>query len=334
MKAFLFCISFFVTQCMFSSIKEIYCYNLPFDTITFKDIIIEQKPYIEIICDSTIHDGIIVEAYNEINEMIFKKSINNFSEASTKSLIKDNLYSYFFDVQYLNELPKKIIVKDINNLSILKTADCKYINIRGKVNCASTYTKLYLNFFPNGFNDPDLFQQTSPDGSFSIMMPQRKYNCLHAIADTYGQQTLENWVTNFDGRTDTISINFDIHNAEIYNLHAWENNGGGNSLFISFRPMCLQPPSSNETIIGNDVFSEMNFNIPLEKENITVRIDGKEMNIISVQPFYETGVENRALKSYIVQIDYDKRFRNKLLSVEFNYNDFRGESRYILKFLE
>ena len=314
-----------------SSIKEIYWYNIPYDTATFGDMTIEQKSYVEIVCDTAIINGLIIEAYNKKNKIIYKKNIANFSDATNKSLIKENLYSYFFDVQHLNVPPAKLVVKNTKN-KVLRSVICNYVNLKGKVNCGLNYKKRYLMFFPNGFDDPDLIQQTMLDGSFSIIIPQRKYNCLHAVADTYGQQTLENWLNNFDGTVDSISIDFNIYNAEIYNLHAWENNGGGNSLFISFRPMCLQQTTTNEITIGKDIFFEVNFNIPLEKENITVRIDGKEMNIKSVQPFYETGVKNQALKSYIIQIDYDKHFRNKLLSVEFNYNGFRGESRLFLNF--
>ena len=329
----LYIMSFLFYQTMFATsfIKQSYWYNISDNNaIQFADKIVEQKSYLEIICDIAMLDTIYIEAYKE-NKKIFQKQINNWSEEEATNIsINENIHSYFFEVEPLDSPPNKLIFKGTND-EILKIINCNYINLEGKVHCDFEHSKLYLSIFPNGFKDPDLVIQTNSDGFFSVILPLRRYNALCALADTYATHTLESWLYNFDGKNNT-HINFNVTNAEIYNLHAWENNGGGNSLFVAFRPMTLKETSKYDINIANDIFSKIDFQLSLEKDNFKVYIEDEEINIISIQPFYETTAENYALKSYLLQIDYEKKYRNKLLTIEFKQNTIHAISHCYLNF--
>jgi hypothetical protein len=312
---------------MASSVKDVYWYNFSPHVISFAGNTVKQSSYLEVVCDTSFHGTLELEAAFENTATTYRKTVE-FDENVKKSVIQEDLFSYFFEVPQFTLPPTTLALKDKSG-NIIKTAECQYFKLEGFVKTEYPHEKLYIGIIPNGFNDPDLSQQVQPDGYYSLLLPQRHYNAFYAVADSYAKYTLENWTYNIDGKKD-MALNFNIFNAEIYNLHVWENNGGGNSLFIVFRPMFLQNTLNDEISINNEVFSEINFGISLGKENIKVSIDNENLNILSVQSFYETDSKSNAIKSCIVQTEYDKRFRNKLLTVEIRHNDFIGTSQIFL----
>jgi len=100
------------------------------------------------------------------------------------------------------------------------------------------------------------------------------------------------------------SIDFKVGIGEVYNLNVWPKNCGGSSYFISFRPMVLWamrqktfPVKLNET-----EFSIMDASPELKPEDLKITVNGKEVEIISCQKYYETGSPGRGMPAYLVQV--------------------------------
>jgi hypothetical protein len=313
---------------MFAMIKEAYWYSFLPINVTLAQNEVEPHSYLEIVGDTCLRGKLKIEAIFNNSEETYKDTVE-IREDTKRNSISDGICSYFFKMPYFAIPPSLIIIKDRNGY-LLNKIECEYFKIEGHVACELPHKNLYIGVVPNDFNDPDLLHKVQTDGHYSLLLPQRHYNALFAVADSYGEYTLENWTFNIGGN-ENLKLNYNIQNAEIYNLHAWENNGGGNSLFIVFRPMILDKQTINKIKIGGENFNEISFDFNLNKNNFNVSTDNDILKIISVQSFLETDVKGNAIKSYILQVEYDKRFRHKLLTVTVNCDDYHGSSNIFLK---
>ena len=129
------------------------------------------------------------------------------------------------------------------------------------------------------------------NGFYSITLPERSYNTYYADDHTYGVSSLEYWGWRMIvDRDETLDIR--IGNGEVYNLHAWSSNGGLNAYFLYFRPMVLplfllpeQEYTSAITINGK-TFENMNIAPTLDEKDITVKLNGELVPIVSLHPVY------------------------------------------------
>ncbi len=126
----------------------------------------------------------------------------------------------------------------------------------------------------------------------------------------YGIKTCEVWAWHIIMDSDQ-KLDFKVGTGEVYNLHVWPNDGGGNAYFISFRPMVL-PLSGNikeipryQIELNGKQFEVTKASPELTDKNITVKINGKDTKIISMQKYYETGRINSALPAYLIQVSKD-----------------------------
>jgi hypothetical protein len=308
-------------------VKETYWYNLYNEDILLGNNVIKQSSYLELLCDTIIlKQSIEIKAKDKAGKIVYAAIKQIDSDAITKKENGNNEFKCFVEVPYLAEPPSKIIIKLVNNKQ-KKQFVCDYFKLKGRILCNFTHKNAYLNIVPNDFSDPNLFLKIKKN--YEILLPQRKYNAICAVADSYGLDTLESWAFNIIGKNE-ILLNYEIGNMELYNLHVWKNNGGGKYLFITFRPMCLQDAIHKKTKIGQRFFDEIDFNISLEQNNIKVRIDDETVDIIALQEYYEVGEGNHVMKSYIIQVEYDKNINNKLMSVNVDYNSLYGISFYYL----
>jgi len=309
-------------------VENAYWYNLEPINISLGQYTIEQHSYLEIVSDTSLRGILYLEAIFSEKEEAYKKTFE-INDSTKKSIINGNLYSYFLEVPYFKVPPIQIKIKDKYGF-LLKNVECKYSKLEGYVKCDLQYNNLYVGVVPNGFQDPDLFQPVQVNGYYSMLLPQRYYNAAFAVADSYGKHTLESWTFNINGNTN-LKLDYNIQNIEIYNLHTWENNGGGKDLFIVFRPMSLKQQIINKMNIGNEIFTEIDFQIDLKKENINISVEKEILKIISIQSFFETNSNGSAFKSYMVQTEFDKKFKNKLLTVKIDFNKNCGNSSIFLK---
>jgi hypothetical protein len=159
---------------------------------------------------------------------------------------------------------------------------------------------------------PDKFAVNAPDkgvgivcdslGNYEVEIPERTYNAIIASYKTWGTKTLEVWGWHIIMDSDQC-LDFKIGTGEVYNLNVWANNGGGSSYFISFRPMTFFKMKQYPINLNEKEFTLMDCYPPLEPENITVWVNGKEAEIISLQKYQETGSPGNAITAYLVQVN-------------------------------
>lgn len=330
MKYFIILVFLFFFQSLYSnSFIAAYWYNIPKDSMLLNNRNIYLKSFLELQVCTGFADDIFVEALNERGDMLLRIPItlSEFEFAQKNRNSSNGITILFKETLYLDALPDQIVIKDSNE-KVLKTFNSRYFTFSGKLSCQLTYSNLYLGLVPNNFGDPELAVRANKEGRFALILPQRKYTNLYAIADTYKLSTLENWFYNFTGDKD-YEMNFEITNGEVYNLQVWKNNGGGKCLFVFFRPMGLKYTKS-KLHIGSESFEEFNFDLSLSKRNIKISVDNEILKIVSVQSIYETTQDGFAIKSYLVQVEYDKGLDNRRLNVEFNDNGNCGMGGYYL----
>lgn len=124
------------------------------------------------------------------------------------------------------------------------------------------------------------------------------------VTEQYGTSRLEacGWHVIMDGDR---AIDFKIGNGEVYNLHVWTNNGGGWNYFISFRPMALPFKDKTKNYAVNLSGREIpivNLAPELESKDLSVKVNGQDMEFISLQKFYETQGPDHGMPDYLVQV--------------------------------
>ena len=156
----------------------------------------------------------------------------------------------------------------------------------------------------------DICIKCDSSGNYDIEVPERTYNSVICFAGSYGISTLEVWAWHIIMDSEQ-RLDFKVGTGEVYNLVAWANNGGFKTYFISFRPMILpltEAKNINELLenlpkypvtLNNNEFQVEGEAFDLEPEDIKVWINGKEVQIISLQKYFETG-KNKAQISYVV----------------------------------
>jgi hypothetical protein len=154
---------------------------------------------------------------------------------------------------------------------------------------------------------PDAFEDASAvwsddKGYYEITLPERTYNCFYVNDGNYKSTTLEAWSWHMIIDSDQ-ELDHKIGTGEVYNLNVWSNNGGYNSLLLSFRPMVLGDRSNvNSKIIINDKeFDLINIAPELDIKDLKITINGEQAEIYSLQKYYETG-KDKAMPAYLVQV--------------------------------
>ena len=139
-------------------------------------------------------------------------------------------------------------------------------------------------------------------GNYEIEIPERTYNAVVANYKTWGTKTFEVWGYHIIMDSDQC-LDFKIGTGEVYNLNVWANNGGGSSYFISFRPMTFFKMNKYPINLNGKEFTLIDCYPPLEAENITVMVNGKKTEIISLQKYQETGSPGNAITAYLAQVN-------------------------------
>jgi len=241
---------------------------------------------------------------------VFEKTFDiNRSLPSEMTRFRDDFFNINCPVQQLGESPSKIsIVIKSPNGERKQEIICRYHKLQGRVtDFKGNPLKSYVAICPDSFVG-SLGFSTDTLGNYDLSLPERTYNAIVADKETYGVSTLEVWgwhiIMDSDQRMD-----FKMGNGEVYNMHVWPNNGGGSSYFVSFRPMVL-PLTKNigsytRDLNGNE-FSILNTAPELEPQDVKVKINGKEAEIISLQKYFETGSPANGIVAYLAQVKRTK----------------------------
>lgn len=225
-------------------------------------------------------------------------------------LVKDNAVLIKILAENSKRLPDHICVTIKMKGRVYKRQNkCKYSLIQGAI------TDFNGNPFPAavvflrkafGGKCPYIGVWSDKSGKYSVMVPNGSYGAFYVEDNSYKISTLENWSWKMwvDGNE---IHNFKIGNGEVYGLSVWEAAGGGNILFLYFRPMILPQIKRQEyTITLNGIDRKLTDIQPdLVKDNLKVFIDHKQMNLLSLQKIYETGIYNESdytLIAYVAQI--------------------------------
>ena len=290
---------------------QAYWYNIPQDSVIFEN---GDK----LIFQSALH------IYGKTPEDDFQVQVKVFLKNGKKVFekifeIKKTVKPYFMEfnngyfklrhaVEYLKENPDKIIVTiKSSKEERRKEIKCRYYKLSGKItDFKGKPVKAFIGVCPDSFLSEQLGKWSDSQGNYEIFLPERTYNALIVETAGKGMTDLEAWAWHTIVDSDQV-MNFKIGNGEVYNLNVWVNNGGGNSYFISFRPMVLGrvfPPKNYVLSINGKKFNVSELVPPLNSEDLKIKINGKKAEIISIQKYFETGFLTRTigLLSYLIQV--------------------------------
>ena len=221
-------------------------------------------------------------------------------------------------------LPEKAVVDfQGESGSWSQEVELQFVRVQGKsTNFDGTPRKDYVFVNDSGF-ETDYVSQCDDNGRYQMVLPKRAYNALLILNETYAEETVETWALNFNAYKD-MEINFKVGGLELYNLHAWPNNGGAPTLFVSFRAMSIhrlnlmdldqdgkfseQEVKAAKMMLSLPEFNENPFvglTPGLDKDKVKVFLDGKEASVVSLQtyPEYAGGKgEPQFTTAYLVQV--------------------------------
>jgi len=235
---------------------------------------------------------------------------------------RDSFFRLSVPVEYSDTNPHRIKVKVRSpDTEIAREFACQYYKLSGTItDFDGKPFRGFVKVSPDSFED-NIGVWSDSHGSYEVELPARTYNSVLVVDESYGEKTLECWVWHLIMDSDQV-LDFRVGNSEVYNLSVWLNNGGGNSLFVSFRPMSLnllQNAAEGVRInLCDKEFNAVEIAPDLGSEDIAVTVDGRELEVISLQRYYET-YKDQALPAYIAQIDTGSihRIGKKTLMVEY-----------------
>ena len=80
------------------------------------------------------------------------------------------------------------------------------------------------------------------------------------------------------------------------------NNGGVQTLFLTFRPMVYFKKEEYDTVVGEEKVHITDVAPEIAKEDVTVYVNGRKTDVISLQKLYEASPDGLHLPMYMVQI--------------------------------
>jgi len=349
----------------FSAVKndkdiKAYWYNVPEDSLklmVYKDVIYFH-PTMQIYGRAQgdnfkIRTKVFLKNGKKVYERTFDVKKEDESEKDFSVEYRGDFFKLKSRVKYLDELPDRIIVTLISPEGTqTKEINCRYHKLYGKItDFEGNPFKAFISIRPDGFSFANSIW-TDKKGYYEIYLPQRTYNDITVVNRAYAVKVLEAWGWHIIHDKDQ-RLDFKVGTGEVYNLNVWANNGGGSTLFISFRPMVLDKsknPNKYNVNIGGKKFDINDITYELKPEDITVKINGKESEIFSVQKYYETVTPDRGMVSYLLQVnrkgwttpgkqtvvvEYDKEIEKNGKTIKCTsmgvfqfYTNFKGLSKY------
>ena len=201
--------------------------------------------------------------------------------------------------------PAKILVAVQSGLNRrTKEIACRYHRLSGKIaDFEGKPFRAVVLVRPDDF-DGTAGVWSDAAGNYSILLPERIYGNIFVDDESYGLKTAEAWGWHIIADADQ-TLDFKVGTGEVYNLIVWPNNGGARTYFLSFRPMSVffyqnQPPQTSVTIEEKS-YDVLDVAPRLKSNEITVRFNGKEAPIVSLQKYYEW-TSGRVMPAYLLQV--------------------------------
>jgi len=306
-----------------------YWYNIPEDSVNLKMMKKTFKFYSSLqIYGFRPSDSFIVIAkvYLKNGKNIFNQEFKIDKNNPDKTFdIKFNKDFFKLEkrVKYLKQNPDKIVItikSSKNELS--KEIKCKYHKLYGKITDFSSQPfRGFVAIRPDAFSFSTAIWSDSL-GNYEIHLPERTYSNFAVDDESYGIKTAEAWAWHIILDSDQ-KLDFKVGTGEVYNLNVWANNGGGNTYFISFRPMSLHlfknMNKKTPITIENNNFNLTEIGPNLNIDDISIKIDEQHVKIVSLQKYYETSGTN-AMLAYLLQVSRDNipRIGKQTILVEYN----------------
>ncbi|MBC7362930.1 MAG: hypothetical protein H5U07_00085 [Candidatus Aminicenantes bacterium] len=247
-----------------------------------------------------------VKVFLKNGDQVLEKRFDiNLAVESNFVEFRNDFFKITHPVEYLKENPDRIVVTlSSAKGSRSKDIECRYHKLSGKITDFNGEPfKAPVAICPDGFASDSLGKWSDEQGHYEIYLPERTYNAIIAFPKSYAVTELEVWAWHIIMDADQ-SIDFKVGTGEVYNLNVWPNNGGGSSYFISFRPMVLwaMEQKTLPVTLNQAGFSIMDASPELEPPDLKITVNGKEVEIISCQKYYETGSPGRGMPAYLVQV--------------------------------
>lgn len=209
--------------------------------------------------------------------------------------------------------------------------ECKYYTFSGRIVDfdAKPFPAVVL-LQRYGFEDAPflLGTWTDQDGNYSFRVPDGAYNTMYSDDNTYGKSSLECWGWNVIADRDEV-IDLKIGNGEVYSLNVSVNNGGMQTLFLTFRPMIYFKKEEYSTVVGEESIYVSDFAPEIAKEDVTVYVNGRKTELLSLQKIYEASLEGWFVPMYMAQIPremYEDCLDKQTIVLEYDTKD-RGNGR-------
>jgi len=153
---------------------------------------------------------------------------------------------------------------------------------------------------------------TDSKGRYSLNVPKGNYYGMAVVnMNHYGKSKLEYWAWNVPA-SENIQINPRYHKMEVYALNAFRPQGAHPSYIIYFRPMSLTKSQNSSTNQGAEQISDIAPD--LKKSEMSIIINGEEVDILSVQKVKEYNEDKKGkpsyMYSYLVQTSLPSKIRD------------------------
>ena len=248
-----------------------------------------------------------VKAYQKNGKMMHEENFPIKKTVKYKNIeFKNGFFKIIHPVEYRKERPDKITVNiQSSKGKRKKEIKCRYHKLQGKITDFDQNPLAgHINICPDAFAGAQLGVLTDPEGNYEIYLPERTYNAIIANKESYGVSTLEAWGWHIIMDSDQ-QLDFKIGTGEVYNLNVWANNGGGWNYFVSFRPMSLAHAKTQRNFpltMNGKKFQIKEYSPELDMEDIRIKINGNEAQIISLQKYFETGRPASGCLAYLAQV--------------------------------
>jgi hypothetical protein len=249
------------------------------------------------------------QVFLKSGDKIFDRIFDIRKNQPNQSLAVDfnqNSFAVTVPVDYSHQLPDRISVTIKSPIGEqFQEIPCVYHRLHGTItDFDGNPLRAFVAVGIDGFASP-VGVWSDQSGNYQIMLPERTYNSIAVDDENYALETLEAWAWHIIMDSPQ-RLDFKIGSGEIYNLYVWPNNGGFNTYLISFRPMVLFPPGVDQkryrTKMGGRDFDVTDVAPDLKPDDLTVTVNGKSAEIISLRKYYETGPD-AAVLAYLIQVD-------------------------------
>ncbi len=285
-----------------------YWYNIPSDSVTLdigQKLVFHPSLHIYGKAPADIFH-VNVKVYLKDGSRILEKEFDiNKNDNSNPIEFRHRYFKIMQPVVHLQENPHMMRVT-ISSSQEKRTKEiiCRYHKLSGNItDFKGSQFRSPVAICPDGFASESLGIWSDENSHYEVFLPERTYNAIIAFPKSYAVSKLESWAWHIIMDSDE-NIDFKVGTGEVYNLNVWPNNGGGSSYFISFRPMVLWA-LENKTFpvkINGREFSIIDTSPELTPEDLKITVDGKSVEIISCQKYFETSSPEKGMMSYLVQV--------------------------------